>query len=84
MMQPAAKATTSATHQTGAPDTGGTSGSPCDQGLACQVAPTTMAAPIATVAAIRLKVRDTAHEPLNVLAPRSHPPDRSLRPPIQL
>jgi hypothetical protein len=84
MMQQAAKAASSANHHTGAPDKRGTSGSPCDQGMACQAAPNTMAAPIATVVAVRLTVRDATHERLNLLAPSSHPPDRSLRPPIQL
>jgi hypothetical protein len=71
-------------HHGGAPNKGGKSGSPCDQGMACQSAAASVTPPSGAVATISLTVRDTVHESLDVLAMRSRLPDRSLRPPIQL
>lgn len=84
MMQQAAKSMTSMDHPGGAPSKGGKSGSPCDQGMACQSAAASVAPPSGAIVTASLTVRDTAHESLDVLAMRSRPPDRSLRPPIQL
>lgn len=67
-----------------APDKGGKADNPCQQqGLACQ-ASATMAAPVQTAVRIILASEAIDHRLAKPLAATSRPPDRSLRPPIQL
>ncbi|WP_293899455.1 hypothetical protein [Phenylobacterium sp.] len=84
MMQPATKDMAAMGHGSGAPAKGGKSASPCDQGVACQTAVASTTPPTGAVVSLQLTVRDMAHGSLAVLAMPSWPPDRSLRPPIQL
>jgi len=74
---------TSSGQHNNAPDTGGNADNPCKQGLACQVSAAT-AAPSEMVASVTLSAGVVDHRPGEPLAAASHPPDRSLRPPIQL
>jgi hypothetical protein len=73
----------SAGEQHKAPDTSGKAHNPCKQGLACQVS-ATMTAPAQSVATVRLTSAAVDHQLGDPLAAPSRPPDRSLRPPIQL
>jgi hypothetical protein len=66
-----------------APDTGGKAHNPCKQGLACQIS-ATMTAPSQMVTFVTLTANVVDHQSGGLLAVASHPPDRSLRPPIQL
>lgn len=76
-------AAAAADHQGQAPDKGGPAADPCKQDLACQAAFATpvLAQPASTV----VLTADVAEHPqFDPLAAPSRPPDRSLRPPIQL
>lgn len=66
-----------------ASDKGGQADSPCKPSLACQVS-ATMTAPTTGVVAVTLAAGAVDHRLGEPLATPSHPPDRSLRPPIQL
>jgi len=66
-----------------APDGGGKADNPCKQGIVCQVS-ATMTAPAQSVATITLTSATVDHQLGDPLAAPSRPPDRSLRPPIQL
>ena len=65
------------------PDKGGKADNPCQQGLACQVS-LSMTAPVQGAASLTLTSAAVDHQLGNPLATASRPPDRSLRPPIQL
>jgi len=66
-----------------APAKGDKGDNPCKQGLECQVA-ATMTAPSQHAATVALASADVDHQLGDPLAAPSRPPDRSLRPPIQL
>jgi len=70
-------------HHGKAPDQGGKANSPCKPDVACQVS-ASMTAPLQTTVAITLTTAALDLRPSDPLAAPSHPPDRSLRPPIQL
>jgi hypothetical protein len=63
---------------------GGQADNPCKQGLACQTFAAAVAAPSATFVAIALSADVVDHSKADALAAPSRPPDRNLRPPIQL
>jgi hypothetical protein len=75
--------TTSAGHHHQVPDRSGKAGNPCKQGLACQ-ASATMTAPAQSGTTATLTSATVNHQFGDPLAAPSRPPDRSLRPPIQL
>lgn len=83
MMAQMAKAAGAAGHHAQVPDKGGSSEDPCKPGLACQAA---FAVPLlAQTATETVLAVEAAHHDLIVTLPaRSRPPDRNLRPPIQL
>ncbi len=70
-------------HHGKAPEPGGVPDNPCKQSLACQAS---FAAPaLAQVSVAVVLTADVAeHAPFDPLAAPSRPPDRGLRPPIQL
>jgi hypothetical protein len=70
-------------HHGKTPDPGGLPDNRCKQGLAC---PASFAAPVLPQfpAAVVLTADIAEHAPFDPLAAPSRPPDRSLRPPIQL
>ena len=61
----------------------GKAGSPCQQMAACQAVTATTAGS-ANVTFVPLAAASVAHEPFEPLQASSRPPDRNLRPPIQL
>jgi hypothetical protein len=66
-----------------APAKGDKGDNPCKHGLACQVS-ATMTAPAQCAATVTLASAAVDHHLGDPLAAPSRPPDRSLRPPIQL
>jgi hypothetical protein len=57
---------------------------PCKQGLLCQSAATSAALPAGAAGVLLFAVADAALKPLEQLPAASRPPDRALRPPIDL
>jgi hypothetical protein len=82
MMQQMAAATPD--HHGQAHDKGGQAENPCKQGLACQGSAAPVVAPSGALAAVVLTTEAVDHRLAVALAAPSRPPDRSLRPPIQL
>jgi hypothetical protein len=76
-------AAASADHHGQAPK-GSPSENPCKQSLACQVSAAAVAAPPTALVAFVLTTQKVDHRLAAALAAPSHPPDRSLRPPILL
>ena len=66
-----------------APDSGGMADAPCKQALACQPG-FTATAPSQAVGELVRTAEVADHRFTNVLPAYSRPPDRNLRPPIQL
>jgi hypothetical protein len=81
MMAQAAKAMSD---QHGAPAHGGKADNPCKPGLLCQATPTPASLPAASDGPVFVAVAGDLLRPLRQLPASSRPPDRSLRPPIQL
>lgn len=77
-------ATAMADHHGQATDKGGQAENPCKQGFACQASAQAVAQPSVAGVAVVLSTEDVDHHLAAALAAPSHPPDRSLRPPIQL
>ena len=71
-------------HQSQAPDKGGKTENPCKSALVCQASTAAVAAPSETPTSIVLTAETVDHGLANALAAPSRPPDRTLRPPIQL
>jgi hypothetical protein len=76
--------TASADNHAQTPAKGGQADNPCKQGLACQAVATAVAAPFATFVVNVLSANAVDHSLADALAAPSRPPDRNLRPPIQL
>ena len=74
----------SAEHHSPAPAKGGQAENPCKQGLACQAFAAAVVAPTATQIAFTFTGDAIEHNISDALAAPSRPPDRNLRPPIQL
>jgi hypothetical protein len=72
-----------ADHHGKTPDKGGQPDNPCKPGLACQASVSVTAPSVAASFAILTTTR-VDHGGRDQLAASSRPPDRSLRPPIQL
>ena len=81
MMLQAAQAATG--HHAQAPQKQGTAGNSCKQALACQ-ASFTAPAPSGGLVMVALATGAADHPGFAPLPTRSRPPDRTLRPPIQL
>ena len=80
---PMMQQTAAANHHDQAPAKGGGADNPCKQGLLCQA----IAATPAPSQSVEVRVLASAADlggPARELPAASHPPDRSLRPPIQL
>jgi hypothetical protein len=76
-------ATATADHH-GAPAKGDKADDPCKPGPLCQTTAAAIAAPALSGAPVYLATVGDALRPLRQLPATSRPPDRSLRPPIQL
>jgi hypothetical protein len=83
MMAQIAKASGEADHHAQVPEKSGKAENPCKSGLACQAA---FAVPLIpqTAAETVLAAEAAHHDLIGTLAAPSRPPDRNLRPPIQL
>lgn len=81
MMAQMAKA--AADHHAQMPGKSGKAENPCKSGLACQGAFAMALAPHAPVETV-LVAESTDHDLVGALMAPSRPPDRNLRPPIQL
>jgi hypothetical protein len=66
------------------PARGGQADNPCKPALVCQAAAAAVAPPSEGPASIVLTAALVEHGPADALAAPSRPPDRNLRPPIQL
>jgi hypothetical protein len=75
---------TSADNHAQTPGKGDQGDNPCKQSLACQAPAAAATAPSATVMVIAFSGDAVDHALADVLAAPSRPPDRNLRPPIQL
>jgi hypothetical protein len=74
----------SAGHHAPTPGKGSQSDNPCKQGVACTAFAAAVAAPSQTLVAFALGGDAVEHRLADALAAASRPPDRNLRPPIQL
>ena len=83
MMAQAAQSAAATGHHAQAPQKRGTAENPCKQALACQAS---FAAPVLSDGLVTVAIATGAadHVGLNPLTACSRPPDRTLRPPIQL